>query len=104
MRTRRFSGQTMQDALREVKAAFGAEAAILDTAEAGGVVTVTAALDVEADDPPVAPSVPPRPAAPDPELADELRALVGVVRDLVHEQRRHHVPALAPDLLRLHRA
>src|SRR5690349_16112780 len=106
MKTRRFSGATMQDALREVKAAFGAEAAIVDTAEVAGLFTVTAAVDLEADGGAAAPAdaVGARPAAPDTELAGELRALVGVVRELVHEQRRHHVPALAPELLRLHRA
>jgi flagellar biosynthesis protein FlhF len=90
----------MQEALREVKAALGAEAVILDTAEVAGLVTVTAAIDGEGEPP--APAL--RPAAADPELADELRALVGVVRELVHEQRRQQVPALAPELFRLHRA
>src|SRR5690349_2409792 len=108
MRTRRFSGATMQDALREVKAALGVEATIVDTAEVAGLVTVTAAVDLEPEAEAAAPSLADvaagRAGAADPELAGELRALVGVVRELVREQRRHHVPALAPDLLRLHRA
>ena len=100
MKIRRFSGATIQEALREVKAALGVEAVILDTAEVAGVVTVTAATDVDDQEPPPAA----RPAGADAELADELRALVGVVRELVHEQRRQQVPALAPELFRLHRA
>src|SRR5690349_9485985 len=102
MSTRRFSGATMQEALREVKAALGPDAAIVDTAEVAGMVTVTAAIDVAPEPPRPAPAAP----SGDPELAGEIHALVGMVRDLVHEQRRQHVPApaLAPDLLRLHRA
>ncbi|HYR96230.1 MAG TPA: hypothetical protein VEM57_05800 [Candidatus Binatus sp.] len=90
----------MQEALREVKAALGAEAVILDTAEVAGVVTVTAATDVESEEPAPLPG----PAGADSEVAGELRALVAVVRELVHEQRRQQVPALAPELFRLHRA
>jgi flagellar biosynthesis protein FlhF len=104
MRTRRFSGATMQDALRAVKAALGPDAVILDTAEAGAGVTVTAAADAEV---PVAPSergAPARGRPADAELTAELRALMSVVRELVQEQRRHQLPALAPELLRLHRA
>src|SRR6267142_1357436 len=98
MRIRRFSGATMQEALREVKAALGAEAVILDTAEVAGVVTVTAATDVQSEEPAPLPG----PAGADSEVAGELRALVAVVRELVHEQRRQQVPA--PELFRLHRA
>jgi flagellar biosynthesis protein FlhF len=105
MRTRRFSGATVQEALRAVKAALGADAVILETAEVGGMVTVTAAGPPdESAAVPVAPAPrTARPVAPEGDLAGELRALVGVVRDLVHEHRRQQVPVFAPELQRLHR-
>src|SRR5262249_26823058 len=101
-RTRRFSAATMPDALRAVKAALGPDAVILDTAEAGGGVTVTVAVD--ADPPPVDRAATARRGPADTELATELRALMSIVRELVHEQRAQHLPALGPELVRLHRA
>lgn len=90
----------MQEALRDVKAALGEEAVILDTAEVAGQVVVTAAND---DDP--ATGVPhdsPAPAA-DPELMHEVRRLLGVVHELVDERWRGPRPELRPELAVLHR-
>jgi flagellar biosynthesis protein FlhF len=68
MRLKRFQAPTMADAMRQVRAALGADALILSTRRAGSLVEVTAALEPEADEPP-----PPAPdAAPDPALAAAL--------------------------------
>src|SRR5581483_2105349 len=92
MRIRRFTGATMQQTLQQVKAALGPEAVILDTAEVPGGVSVTAAVDVDADGPPSG-------GAHDREMLGEVRRLLGVVRELVDDHRR----GLGSDLLRLHR-
>jgi flagellar biosynthesis protein FlhF len=90
MRLRRFTGTTIGEALRLVKATLGSEAVILETDEAPGRVTVTAATDGDA---------PAGGGAGD--LVDEVRGLVATVRDLVDE---HRVRGL-PDAVRpLHRA
>lgn len=91
MKIRRFTGATMQQAVAQVKAALGAEAVILETAEVPGGVCVTAAMD---DEPAAAPVV------RDHELIGEVRRLLGVVRELADDHRR----GLGSDLLRLHRA
>src|SRR5690242_6261894 len=95
MRISRYTGATVGDALARVKAALGDEAVILETVEADGRVTVTAAIDH-------APLMRP-PRAPDPALADEVRQLVDVVRDLVAWPARDE-HALVPELRRLQRA
>src|SRR5262245_35353662 len=97
MQIKRFTGASMNAALRLVKAEFGSEAVILETtAAAGGGVTVTAAID--GGEAPVTPA-----AADAPELVGEVRRLLAVVHALVGEQWRPVAPGLAPDLLPLHR-
>ncbi len=95
MKIRRFTGRTMQQALKQVKAALGADAVILETAEGGDGVTVTAAVD--------AGEAPAAPGAGDRELAREVRSLLGVVHELLDGHWREGLPGLAPDLQRLHR-
>lgn len=84
MRIRRFSAPGLQAALRQVKAALGPEAVILETTEADGVVTVTVGVDED--------DVPGRR-----EMAREARDLVGTVGNLVGREP-------ADDLRALHRA
>src|SRR5437660_1102747 len=48
MKVNRFTAPTMAEALKQVKATLGAEAVILETTEAPGQVTVTAAVDLDA--------------------------------------------------------
>jgi flagellar biosynthesis protein FlhF len=72
VRIRRITAATMADALREVKAALGPDAVLLDTSTAGGAVTITAAVD---DDAP--------PPAGDDELRREVQELTALVRTLV---------------------
>src|SRR5690242_118927 len=95
MRISRYTGTTVGEALARVKAALGDEAVILETVEAGGIVTVTAAIDHA----PLARAA----RGTDPALGDEVRQLIDVVRDLVawpaHEER-----ALVPELRQLQRA
>ncbi len=93
----------MQQALKDVKAALGPEAVILDTAEPPGQVVVTAAIDDDAALP--APAIVPVPAAVavDPELLGEVRQLLGVVHELVDDHWRQPRPELRPDVAVLHR-
>jgi flagellar biosynthesis protein FlhF len=91
MKVSRFTAPTMGEALRQVKAKLGPEAVILETAEAPGQVTVTAAVDLEASAP-----EPSGPAAGDAGLVREVRELMGLVRALVYEP--------GADVQRLHRA
>jgi flagellar biosynthesis protein FlhF len=90
----------MQEALREVKAALGPEAVILDTTGAPGEVVVTAATDPD-ESAVLAP--PGRPAAGDRELLGEVRLLLGAVRDLVGDHWRRRLRTLAPAVAQLHR-
>jgi flagellar biosynthesis protein FlhF len=76
----------MAEALQQVKAVLGPEAVILETAEVPGGVAVTAAMDHD-------------PAVGDREMLGEVRRLLGVVRELVDDQRR----GLGSELLGLHR-
>jgi len=99
----------MAEALKQVKAALGPEAVILETAEAAGQVTVTAAVDMEmaeGRDAARAPAV--AAAAPDRELLGEVRQLLCIVHELLDDHCRQRLPEfradLGPDLLRLHRA
>jgi flagellar biosynthesis protein FlhF len=89
----------MSQVLRQVKAVLGDEAVILDTQEAGGTLTVTAAVD----DGEVEAKLPDATGQSDGELLVEVRQLLGVVGELVDEHWRRHVPGLGPDLLRLQR-
>jgi flagellar biosynthesis protein FlhF len=104
MKIRRFTGITMSEALKAVKAALGPEAVILDTAATDGGVVVTAAVD---DDEPVLPvsGVQSPVAAPpaDPTLVHEVRGLLSAVHELVEAQWSATLPGLGADLVRLHR-
>jgi flagellar biosynthesis protein FlhF len=90
MRIRRFSAPGLQAALRQVKAVLGPEAVILETTEAGGMVTVTAGMDEEDG-----------PGGHD--LAREVRELVGLVGELLHERQPDGAADLRPELRALHR-
>src|SRR5437016_9648353 len=97
MKVKRFTAPTMPEALRQVKATLGPEAVILETTEAAGQVTVTAAVDLDA----------PAGGATDPAdgaLLSEVRELMSVVRDLIDEQWRRQAPAGGQGIRRLHRA
>lgn len=83
----------MQQTLQQVKAALGPDAVILDTAEAPGGVSVTAAMDDDGA------GTAPGADAQDREIVGEVRRLLGVVRELVDDHRR----GFGSDLLRLHR-
>ncbi len=83
MRIRRVTAPTMAEALRQVKAALGDEAVLLETATRDGIVTVTAAVD---DDEP--------PLVEDDELRHEVRELTALVRALVPELGSGAVPAV----------
>jgi flagellar biosynthesis protein FlhF len=96
MKVRRFTGATMQQALRQVKATLGRDAVILDTVEGAGQVTITAAVDA-------GPELTAG-AVGDGELVLEVRRMLGVVGELVDEHWRRRLPGLGPELLRLHRA
>jgi|SRR5581483_1393002 len=95
MKVSRFTAPTMGEALRQVKAALGADAVILETAEAAGEVTVTAAVDLEA--PGAVDASRATGDAVDGALQREVRELMALVRALVHEPGD-------PDIRRLHRA
>src|SRR5881296_1165119 len=102
MKVKRFTAPTMPEALKQVKATLGAEAVILETTEAPGQVTVTAAVDLDApaaDTPAAAASEP-----ADGALLSEVRELMGVVRELVDEQWRRQAPPGGRGIRRLHRA
>ena len=95
MKVKRFTAPTMAEALKQVKATLGPDAVILETAEATGQVTVTAAVDLDP------------PAATDPAdgaLVSEVRELMGIVRDLIDEQWRRQTPVGGQGIRRLHRA
>ena len=47
MKVKRFTAPTMAEALKQVKGTLGPDAVILETTEAAGQVTVTAAVDLE---------------------------------------------------------
>jgi flagellar biosynthesis protein FlhF len=94
----------MQQALRQVKAVLGAEAVILETSEADGVVTVTAAVDGERGGERVPAAEPAPTRAVDRELLGEVRELLGAVRDLVGDQWQGRRRRRRPELLRLHQA
>src|SRR6185503_15018901 len=102
MRIRRFTGATMQHALRQVKAELGPEAVILETGEADGMVTVTAAVDADrgAREPAARRAATP----PDAELVGEVRELLGVVRELVGDHWQGKRRRRRPELARLHQA
>jgi flagellar biosynthesis protein FlhF len=100
MRLRRFTAATMQQALRQVKTALGPDAVILETSDAGGQITVTAAVDA-AD---ATPTLRPGGSPGDQELASEVRQLLGVVRALLETRRREATLAEDPEVRRLHRA
>jgi len=89
----------MSQVLRQVKAALGDEAVILDTTEAAGTLTVTAAVD----DGEVEAGLAHAGGRADGELLLEVRQLLGVVGELVDEHWRRRVPGLGPDLVRLQR-
>src|SRR6059036_3057843 len=89
MKVKRFTAPTMPEALKQVKATLGPEAVILETTEAPGQVTVTAAVDLD---------------APAGALVSEVRELMSVVRELVDEQWRRQVPPGGRGIRRLHRA
>ena len=89
----------MSQVLRQVKAVLGDEAVILDTTEASGTLTVTAAVD----DGEVEAGLSPAGGRADGELLLEVRQLLGVVGELVDEHWRRRVPGLGPDLVRLQR-
>src|SRR2546430_16233513 len=85
MKVKRFTAPTMAEALKQVKATLGAEAVILETTEAPGQVTVTAAGDLDA------------PGAATPQPADgaplsAVRPLPSVGRELGDEPRRPPPP------------
>jgi flagellar biosynthesis protein FlhF len=101
MRIRRFSGPAMADVLRQVKAAIGPDAVILETQEAAGQVTVSVAVD---DAPEVRRPRAPLPRPREAELAGEVRELLGVVRALVGAHGRETAAAHGPELAGLHRA
>jgi flagellar biosynthesis GTPase FlhF len=75
MKIRRFTAPTVSAAIKQVKAVLGADAVILETTEAGGQVTVTAAVD------------PDTMAGGDGELVLEVRRLLAVVHELVAAHR-----------------
>ena len=98
MKVKRFTAPTMAEALKQVKGTLGPDAVILETTEAAGQVTVTAAVDLE---PPAAtPGADPADGA----LVSEVRELMGIVRDLIDEQWRRQAPAGGQGIRRLHRA
>src|SRR5436309_3866231 len=97
MKVKRFTAPTMPEALKQVKATLGAEAVILETTEAPGQVTVTAAVDLDA---PGAATTEPADGA----LLSEVRELMSVVRELVDEQWRRQPPPGGRGIRRLHRA
>jgi flagellar biosynthesis protein FlhF len=99
MKLRRFTAATMQQALRQVKAALGPDAVILETGEAGGRITVTAAVDA-----PEAPAAARATTPGDRELVREVRQLLGVVRELLDTRRHDAALADDPEVSRLHRA
>src|SRR5213593_4526731 len=105
MKVKRFTAPTMAEALRQVKATLGPEAVILETTEAAGQVTVTAAVDLDgpaggATDPAAGGATDPADGA----LVSEVRELMSVVRELVDEQWRRQVPPGGRGIRRLHRA
>src|SRR5438105_1783535 len=106
MKIRRFTGTTMAEALKGVKAALGPEAVILDTTAGDVGVVVTAAVD---DDDPSPDAValeeppPPRAAEADRVLVDEVRGLLTAVHELVDAQWSAQLPGVDVDLVRLHR-
>ncbi len=93
MKIRRFTADTMTLALQAVKAALGSEAVILETAEVRGQAVVTAAID---DDEPFAA------ALPDGDLTREVRALLGVVRQLVDVRWATAPERVRPEVACLH--
>src|SRR5439155_17515893 len=99
MTIRRFTGPTMQHALRQVKSVLGPEAVILETGEADGQATVTAAVDVERRVERAAERAPAR--AADAELMAEVRELLGVVRYLVGDQWQGRRRRRRPEPVRL---
>src|SRR5438093_1298686 len=105
MKVKRFTAPTMAEALRQVKATLGPEAVILETTEAAGQVTVTAAVGLDAPaggatDPAAGGATDPADGA----LVSEVRELMSVVRELVDEQWRRQVPPGGRGIRRLHRA
>jgi len=105
MKVKRFTAPTMPEALKQVKATLGPEAVILETTEAPGQVTVTAAVDLDAPaggatDPAAGGATDPADGA----LVSEVRELMSVVRELVDEQWRRQVPPGGRGIRRLHRA
>src|SRR5881398_76433 len=89
MKVKRFTAPTMPEALRQVKATLGPEAVILETTEAAGQVTVTAAVDLDAPaggatDPAAGGATDPADGA----LVSEVRELMSVVRELVDAMSR----------------
>src|SRR5438093_1418790 len=93
MKISRYTGTTIGEALGRVKAALGPEAVILETTEAAGLVTVTAAVDHA-----------PLPAGDEGELVSEVRGLLAAVRELVDGHGHRDERELAPELRRLQRA
>ena len=75
MKLRRFTGPTMADAIRQVKAELGEDAVILETSDEAGGICVTAATD---EDTPTAEGV----------LTVEVRRLIGTVQNLADAQRQ----------------
>jgi flagellar biosynthesis protein FlhF len=93
MKISRFTGATVADALARVKSTLGSEAVILETCEADGVVTITAAVDHA-----------PLRAGDDAALVSEVRSLMDAVRELVDCHGPRDERELAPELRRLQRA
>jgi flagellar biosynthesis protein FlhF len=85
----------MAEAVRQARAALGADAVILETGETAGQVTLTAASDDGAEG---------TGARADGELVGEVRRLLDVVGEIVDEHWRRRLPGLGPELLHLHRA
>jgi flagellar biosynthesis protein FlhF len=109
MKIRRFTGATMAEALKVVKAALGPEAVILDTAAGERGVVVTAAVDDDdgADVVSEPARGPDRGRAAgdraDALLVHEVRTLVSTVRELVEAQCTVELPGADVDLVRLRR-
>src|SRR5881398_2309999 len=97
MKVKRFTAPTMPEALRQVKATLGPEAVILETTEAAGQVTVTAAVDLDAPaggatDPAAGGATDPTDGA----LVSEVRELMSVVGVIAAALLRETAELLAP--------
>lgn len=92
MRLRTFIADSMTEAMAQVKEALGDDALILSTSETKEGVSITAAIDPDADSPP-----PPRPATPRPrreETIHDIHAVDKLRYDVQHLLRFHNVPEL----------